>query len=242
MKSRFLIITYFLVASHSFSLSAQPEAQAPHILTFFFKPLLAQKTQAISPEFYNKFLKTPGNISRAFITQWVIAPLVYGIFVTYRGLVTHSDFNGQISFPLRQEPETVTMVVTGGIKPVLLFSNTVHHLELVEDFPADFYQFSRRKDELHKTVLWDVRKIKPKNRRIPDDALVVIAPPSQIVVIEGKFSADQSPNFILPNIYVSDAITMSSDALQFLKVAKFFEPVHKAFGYAPDRYATIMTN
>lgn len=240
MKLRVSIIAYCIITWYPVCL-AQPEAPAPHMLTFFFKPLTTPKTKAINPEAYQRFLKTPGNISRAFITQEIIAPLVYGIFVTYRGLVAHSDFNGQVSFPLRTDPETLTLVITENIKPILLFSNTVHHLEVAEDTPTAFYQYTRTKND--KNITWEVKKTPaPKKNRIPDDALVIVAQPTDIMIIEGKFIADQSPHYILPTIYVSNSMALDTNAFQFLKVAKFFEPVHKAFARAPDRYATIMTN
>lgn len=218
---RICILACFMAALQT-TASANPDGgKLGAILTFFFKPTLKQESQDFSPTF-----------SR-----------IHGIYVIYHGMVTHSDFNGQVIFPLQQMSDTLQVIVTNAIRPVLLFGNTVHHLELEADHPAAFYTYHRTVDEEEKTYRWEIKKNQtPPKKHIPDDALVIIAKPSDIIMHEGLFITEKSANVILPPLSVVDTLLTTDLAFQFLKVAKFFEPVHKAWSFAPDRYATLITN
>lgn len=245
MKLHCFLIVWFIITFYCIPMINAEQSSAPHIVTFFFKPALVQFCDSTAcHETLNHLVTIPGHINRTILNQKLLSPLISGIYVTYAGLITCSDFNGQVSFPIQQINDTFTLVVTDAIKPVLLFGNTVNHLEFVENNPAQIYRFTRTHGIDKQTpTLWNVRKIeRPVNNRLPENAIVIVAHPSHIVIIEGTSHADEGPNIILPHIYVTDTMTLSTNALQFLKVVKFFAPVIKTFGYARERYADIIVN
>jgi len=242
-NSRLIVLCFFLFLQNMLT-AANP---APHIIEFFFKPKIqdsALTTPAHTQESLNQFLSTPGKMNRALLRkQLESSHIIQGIYVLYSGLVTHSDANGQVTFPRRQVEETVTLVVTNGIVPVFLFGNTIHHLEVRENAPADFYTLTRTHDEKSKQSTWNVTKIQPPAKnKIPDQAIIIIAKPKQIDMMEGISITGSSANFILPDVYVKGEITLPTNVLSLLKYNKFFSPVLKSFVYTPDRYASQIIN
>lgn len=239
MKLHISLISWFVIAFYGTPLAFAQQSATPHIITLFFKPALKQYCEGPACELLEN-LHIPGQINRIILSQNVMAQIISGIYVTYAGFVTHSDYNGQVSFPLKYAHDNYTLIVTESIKPVLLFSNTVHHLEFAEETPAVMYSFTREKQ--NKKSVWVVKKVAITDHKIPDTALIIFSQPSHIIIAEGIFSADEGPNVILPHIYVTDNTPLSVNALQFVKLAKFFAPVTKAFGYARERYADIIAN
>jgi len=239
MKLHSSLLSWFVITLYCTPLAFAQQSTTPHIITLFFKPALKQYCQGPACELLGN-LHIPGQINRIILSQNIMAQIISGIYVSYAGFVTHSDYNGQVSFPLKYAHDNFTIIVTESIKPVLLFSNTVHHLEFAENTPAVMYSFTEEKRD--KKAVWVVKKVAITDHKIPDNALIIFSQPSHIIIAEGIFKADEGPNVILPHIYVAENTPLSVNALQFVKLAKFFAPVVKAFGYAPERYADIIAN
>lgn len=238
MKLHCFLISWLLALIGVAPIVAQ-QSPTPHILTLFFKPALQQFCEGSACDVLAQ-LSIPGYANRTILNNKLIAQLTGGIYVTYAGYVTHSDYNGQVSFPLKHPDNEFYVVVTESIKPVLLFSNTVQQLELVENVPAASYSFTLAQE--NKKPVWIVKKLPVTGYKIPDNALIIFSQPENIFVAEGTFKADQGPNAVLPHLYVAQTTPLSTNAIQFIKSAKFFAPVMKAFGYAPERYADIIAN
>lgn len=239
MKLHCFLISLFVTALYCTPSAFAQQSPTPHIMTLFFKPALKQYCEGPACEVLDN-LHIPGHINRVILSQNVMAQIISGIYVTYNGLVSHSDYNGQVSFPLKHADDTVTVIVTESLKPILLFSNTVHHLEFAENSPAAVYSFQLNKQ--NNNPVWVVKKSEITGRTIPENALIIFAQPSHIIIAEGTFKADAGPNAILPHIYVTENTPLSVNAIQFIKLSKFFAPVVKAFGYARERYADIIAN
>lgn len=168
-------------------------------------------------------------------------PFLEGIYVSYQGMVATSDCNGQVVFANRQAQPKLTVVVTDSLTPIIIFSNTVQHMNVREEHEAIFYEVTRTRDPKLKRIVWNTTLIpSPTNRRIPDDALIIFAKPSQVVIMEGKTITTEDVNLLLPTVYIRTGITSTDNALQFMKVAKFYAPVEKINSYASDRYATML--
>jgi hypothetical protein len=219
------------------------QAYVPYSITFFFRPASTIEGQKPSADELGSLFSTPGGTARMMLEYYTRSPLIQGIYVTYTGLVTASDINGQVSFPQRHTSNTVTIVVTQALRPVIIYANTVDHMQAKEGYDAAFYQCTRKKDpELNKMV-WDVQKTaNPPKNIIPGEALVILARPEQILIREGKTITNNDPNYFLPHVYVKESITSSENAIQFVRSAKFFAPVLKIFSYANDRYASMMSS
>jgi len=226
MKCKQFSLSFFIIASYSMYITSAQHLPTPYVITFFFKP------PCHNEDILQNIFETPCRLLQERIQQ----NLIQGIYVLYRGLATTSDFNGQISFPQRFPTGTFTVIITDGIYPVFLFGNTVHHLEIAEDHPLEVYQYTLEKP------LWKISKQSLPDRHIPPDALIIFAKPDQVKLLETDLPLEQGPNIFLPPVYVTDKITLSENALQFLKISKFFTPVLKVFSYANKRYASIITN
>ena len=241
MKLHCFLISWFVITIYCTPLALAQQSSAPHIITLFFKPALKQYCQGGACDLL-EHMHIPGYLNRVILNQKLMAKIVSGIYVSHAGLVAHSDSNGQVAFPLIHPDDSFTIAITDSIKPILLFSNTVHHLETIENNPAVFYTFTRTKVEKAPPV-WVVKKIDPPaGHKIPDDALVIFSQPEHIIVAEGTFHADEGQNAILPSIYINDSTPLSVNALQFIKINKFFAPIQKAYSYARDRYADVIAN
>ena len=226
-----------------------PPIASANLLTFFFEPIskknMLPDSTDITPEqraHFTQFLTTPAKINHA-ILHGHSSLLVAGIYVLYMGLLTHSDVNGEVLFPRKQSDDTILMVITNGIVPVFLSGATIHHHEVRETADAAFYTFTRNYTKKTDKHTWLVTKIAPPTKkRIPDNAVVIIAKPEQIDIIEGELETGDSANFVLPDVYVTTEITTPINVLSILKYNKFFAPVYKSFAYAPGRYATMLAN
>ncbi len=223
MVQRVFIVASFLIGLYpSFALHAKPIT--PHLLTLFFEPT---KTQ----------------------TNLHLAPSVSGIYATYRGMISASDVNGMINFPLEEPTNPVTIVITQAIKPIIVFGNTVHHWTTDATFPSTWYSYQYQETE--HGLRWDVIKIEAsREQKLPQEALVVVADPNKITVpltAGPKTTPPAHPasrNIQLPPFSVDDTMNRSINALQFLKIAKFFTPIlaHQVWSYASDRYTTVITH
>ena len=241
VNNRFIVLCFFL----SLQSLLHSDTPAPHIITFFFKPELHRIGANSSTNGSNSSAHAlPNSMQHAQLAQSPSAELVQGIWVVLnKGLVTFSDANGEVIFPRQQISEVVTVVVTNGIVPIFLSASTVYHNQLRENAPAAFYTYTRNHNQKTGKSTWIVQRIHPPaQNRIPDDAIVIIAKPEQIDIIEGVSETGDSANFILPHMYVKEKVTTPINVLSLLKYNKFFAPVYKSFAYAPGRYATLIAN
>ena len=211
----------------------------PHIITFFVQPY---QEQAIRPrEKVQIITETPGKLNRTILKKQLQSTRNQGLYATYFGLVTHSDANGQITFPRKHFKNEVTFVITQRIKPVMLYGNTVHHFDMSTSMPADFYRLELKEDVSKKIFYWDTKKIDaPTNRHVPVSAIILFAKPEHVIIYQGKTVTDASENFVLPTVYVKPTITTGINALSFLKISKYFRPVKFVYNYTPERYATMI--
>jgi len=208
---------------------------SPHIITVFIKPYYVFN----SPDAHKK-LKKPGAITRTLLKHSLRGPQ-QGIYATYAGFVTHSDINGQISFPRKHEQEEITYVLTQKIKPVIIKGNTVNYFVATSADETAFFSLKRLSDAQKNLYYWRVKRIEtPTNKRIPVFALQFFVKPHHLFIEEGDFVTENSPHLFLPPIYTTKALTAGANALLFLKVSKFFSPIKFAYNYTTERYATLI--
>lgn len=212
---------------------------SPHIITFFVEPYEEQPTK--DQQKIQKVIETPGKLNHTILKKRLLNTRNQGLYATYFGFVTHSDANGQVTFPRKHLKDEITFVVTQRIKPVMLKGNTVHHFDLGATIDAAYYQLVRKQDSSKKFFYWDAKKIDiPTNRRIPISAIVLFAKPDNVIMYEGATVTDNNQNLVLPPIYVKPTITTGINALAFLKISKYFRPIKFVYNYTPERYATMI--
>lgn len=198
-------------------------AHADRILGFYFEPYPGDAEHAATLS--NK-LQKPGHVAKCILQGYACYSPVAGIFSTYAGYIAHSDVNGYTAFPKKQDAASITVVITEAITPIFMLANTVHHWQLEPPFEAATYKMEQKTDAQTKMLYWDVQEIpNPADNIIPIDSLVIIAQPKNIFIPTGITIVEQSPNLLLPNIYVKKGIQTAKDAMYMLNLTHLFGPV-----------------
>jgi hypothetical protein len=152
---------------------------------------------------------------------------VSGFFATYGGFSDYSNDDGLIFFPLRHTTPRLYLVVTKKIKLAPIKENTISHAEFIIDknTPADMYLFEKLQDE-NKQYYWKATKQDiPENRRISAIAMIILTNPLNIYVPLGEFMATESPQMILPNLYVTGTRENDTTILGAMDLLHHLEPV-----------------
>ena len=222
---------------------ATPDQVAvPHIMSFFFVPCSSNSACRALPEFH-EIMETINHEDLPFqqLRHHLISPLVKGIYTSYAGYITYSDYNGQVTLPNKQPAAKVNVVITSQIYPVLSQGVTVHHFEVPEEVDTEHYTISRIQDESSKKWYWDVvKKPRPKHTIINEQTLVIHAKPKDIEILSGRYPAQPGPHLILPDMYVLTGIDTPFCVLKFLKVNQFFEPLEIQKRNDPQSYRTAI--
>lgn len=221
-------------------LHTMQQAHNPYIITFFFRPYKEFDQLLKSHEDLTKYLAHPGNISHA-ILDTIALQSVAGIYVTYAGTVAHSNNDGQIIVPRKQVKEELPVIVTDKLYPVTFEGNTIHHFEVNSVEEADYYLYKREMNSKHNGLVWNISELqKPATKAIPLGALIIIAKPDDIFIIEGPYATEKSPHFILPNIYISTTANSAANALEFVTVNRFMALDQLLNNKGTDRYMQLL--
>lgn len=228
MKKSFIQISFFIFfISYIFVSPINARLPFSHVITFFVQNLPFTTPDEDATKF-TKATATPGKVAQK-IAQSVAPSPHKGIFVTYGGYLAVTDFNGQVTFPRMQQKTDFTFIVTERIEPVMMIGNTVHHWILLKSVPAATYSLERKQSEQTQLSYWDVQHSKnPENDIIPLNSIVVFAKSKNIIVPSGITITNDTPQLILPPVYVVKNNNDILPALETLKVRQFFAPIVKS--------------
>lgn len=212
---------------------------ADPIITFFVEPYPATAPIDSTETIANK-LQQPKTIAKYALQKHVpTEPINAGIFGTYSGYMTATDINGQISFPLMQRKAAINLLITPAIKPIIMFGNTLSHLEVAPDAPAAMYRMERKSEIGPDSIVafyWQAKQVDiPNNRKIPLDTVIIFEKPSHIYIplLEGIVQTTKSPNLILPPIYIKKHTSKLDTALEVLTFREFFSGLSKLYKKEP---------
>ncbi len=227
-------------------------------LTLFMAPY--EKMQAL-PEFKHELkvelFQDPLYLSKKFINEkFEPSTDPRGVYLIYAGYDSVINFDRKAWFPFigTGEPtgQEFTLIVTRKIKPApltlndtaitaqeevssALAINSVRYFVRTSD-EAAYYTFKRifnKKANLH---YWHVAKQEtPNDKIIPPYAIVIFADPAHIFVPLEPTVAVPGPNIILPTIYGTKLLTKDYNALSFVKISKYFDPIQAAIKIAPPQ-------
>ena len=185
-------------------------------------------------------LTKPGKIARNTIEGILAFNGVSGIFSTYAGYLEVSDAKGQINFPRKHPKPLLYVVITNKIVPIPMFKNTIHHWEFDSTAPAHMYRVEKKQDEETDLFYWDVQSVAlPEDRWVPLESLVIIAKPKNMYLPTGTtLAGPETPNLLLPDMYVKKGINIVGNALYVLNLTHLFGPVHILYKKEAKRYAT----
>lgn len=220
-------ILFFCLGIAGIALAQQQST--PHDIIFYFIPCVLNPACAreFPQEKLMDIVTSHETMGHEILKGHLASPLVQGIYVTYLGYITFTDYNGQIMLPNKEHKNELTVVVTNHIYPVMEpTGNTVNHFQTAPESPADFYLFSLTQDEKDHTAHWHIKKIdRPASGRIPRHALVILAQPHDVEIQQGTFATIWGPHFILPDVYVHTHVETPLSVLRFIKNNRFFEPL-----------------
>jgi hypothetical protein len=168
----------------------------------------------------------------------------HGICVIYHGIYAFSDMHGYVTFAKDHPGTSIDIVVTPFIYPVLSKGQLVDHWNQAMEISHRMYHavYTHPKDSDH--AQWTITPF--DQERIPDDALIILANPHDIIVPQGKIIAAPSHNLILPTLcltHTSDHEPSAYALLKTLKYLRYIRPVHElkqlnhafVLSYAPYR-------
>lgn len=203
-------------------------APTPHVISFFMVPCASNPACAkkFPAEKLPEMVKSHTDINDMILQRHLTSPLVQGIYVNYVGYITYTDYQGEILLPNKESSDSLIVVVTSQIYPVLFQGNTVHHFEIPEEVDAAFYQYNLKHDEKNKKWYWNITQLeRPAKSQIDNHALIIMAKPKDIEITPGTHESRPGPNFILPDIFVHTSIDTPFCVLKLLKINRFFEPL-----------------
>ncbi len=194
-----------------------------------------------SPETILYKIQSPGGINRMLLKARLRRKTVEGVYATYMGWYTVSDYQGHITFPRKHTEPKIMLFITRSIQPILIEDNLVHHFIIDENEPAALYECTLIEKTKSGKPYWHIRKKElPHDKIIPPHAIVILAKPEHIHVAEGDFETIKSKNLILPTIYAREQLTLNINALNFADINRYFSPIEFAWRFSKARYAFIV--
>ena len=173
-------------------------------------------------------LKVIGNQSATIDSLINHAPY-FGIFSTYAGSLKASDAQGSTCFTRKHTQPFVYIIVTERITPIIMFGNTVHHWELMPNANATMHKMTHVQDKESGTFFWDTQQLPlPSNHIIPLESITIFANPDTVIIKNRRVPTYNSPNFVLPPIYVTKEINSMKDALYMIHLRYLFSDTKKA--------------
>ncbi len=203
---------------------------AEHRITFFVQTYPEINDEVAQEKVVRSATNPQHRINRILQNNPASKPFS-GLFSTYAGYSTISTpFDGQISFPRKQQNPSFFLVVTPRIEPVIMLGATVHHWQLVNNVPVAFYGVDRKQDPDTKSYFWSVRKAEvPENGIVPLTSIVLFAKPKNIYVPLGITPTTDDPQLVLPTVYVRKGIDLVGSALSLLNVKQFYRSIHTVY-------------
>ncbi len=210
----------------------------PNIIAFFKyeKPFIDLEAELLKEK-----IEKPGKINRWGLKQLLTIPLsTLGIIGAYAGYCTVSNSIGQLTFPRKHAKDEITVVITQKIKPVIVRGQTVRNFIVTPGAPSQWYTFTRNPaDQKIRTPYWTVKDLDvTENTRIPAEALIIFAKPEDIKIPTSPIATIGGTTLLLPTLDITKLYRVEPNALQFLKVSKYFSPVKQYRRYLADRFAT----
>lgn len=165
-----------------------------------------------------------------------------GIFMTYAGMLHASDWNGAVSFTRGQEKETLYLIVTPRITPILMNQATIHHWEIDPNITTAVFKVSRHKDSESEAFYWLTESVEklPSGNIVPLESIVIFAKPEYIYIPTGITLTQKTSNFVLPDIYVKQGARVYGITLYVLTIKHFFKSAYGLEQHTPTSYTTLL--
>lgn len=237
----------------SYALEKEPAAlrrETSHIITLIVKPY---EYLAYDPSYTGDTQKHDENFNNVFKWHQALMQTYFephtdpqGVYVLYGGFVDVLDFNHQVRFPRLTQEDEVVLIITRKIHPIILRGNTVEFFVRDSTQAIAYYKFKRHFDQTNSMYYWNVEKLaipENPNTPIPASAMIIFAHPNHIFVPLEDTIAVPGGNLVLPALYATEKLKKDYNALTFLDVSPYFDPIKYVTKIAPpQRYAQKIGN
>lgn len=201
-------------------------------------PLMGESPEATKA--VNK-LKKPGRMHKLSLKSLGVHPVNKGIFSTYAGYLAMSNKDGQTTFLRKHIKPIVYLIITDKISPFMMAGNTIAHWAIEDKTEAKMYKMERLHDANEEIYYWLTEEVPlPENGILPNESITILARPRNVYVPEGITLAEDSPNLILPTIFIKKGIKINTNALYMLNLRQFFGPLHTAYKKGTARNLTLI--
>ncbi|MBA3751610.1 hypothetical protein H0X06_02295 [Candidatus Dependentiae bacterium] len=212
-------------------------SSTPYLISFFIKPLLIPTMQS-------------GTQSSALAEKQLAlrmlssSDLHAGIFVSYAGISTNSDREGQILLPRKTAQPELHVFITEKIVLLPLSpqkKKTIVGFKSKPETLIQHFTFVRQKDPETEAYVWQGTQSEwPSNKKMPYDAIIIFADPESIISPVGASVTQLSENFILPDFYITDTKKTPIDALRFLTLKSYVKPLTFEYSFHPQDIQKLM--
>jgi len=179
---------------------------------------------------YSKKIKQPNYLHKSILNSYFKKNLLPGITCFYAGRTTTSKPDGQITFPRRQQTANMHILVAEKVIPAYMIApSTIHNWRIDPRQSAEMYLMELKHDPNIKISYYETKKIDlPKDNNIPLNTLIFIADPKTMYIPLGATIVDNSPNIVLPDIYIKKGFCFLRNVLFNLAVNQYFEDTEKS--------------
>lgn len=169
--------------------------------------------------------------------------VVSGVLGRLNGQINFSDTNGQMIFMREKIGNTVNILVTESVKPVIYHGNTVHHWIIPDPQNASFYTATKTQNPENEIYSWQIDAASlPANFIVPQDTLVIFGKPSDVVITPGTFITRGDPHLVLPNFFVTKGISAPGAFMQYLKHSRLYRQLKRVYKDAQTYVSSLVTS
>lgn len=211
-------------------------------LTIQKYPTLKKPLDDEQIETYSKKLQQPGYLYKKIVKGTRVATGLRGIMGIYLGFVSLTDHDGQMIFPRKQQKSEMNFLITRAIKPVYMIApETIHNWMLDPHTPAQMYKFTLKQDDVTDLRYFETKKVNiPEDHMISLDTIILIADPKNVYIPEGATITHDSPNMLLPTVYIRKNFNFSYNALYTLSIKQYFEQINQEYKHEDQSIAMII--
>jgi hypothetical protein len=231
MFKKILNLIFLLLSLNLYSIDS--------IITIFVKKypyLKKSEIKALQKDFntlelsnFSKKLKQPDYLHKSILNKYANHIFLPGIVCFYTGRSTTSKPDGQITFPRKQQTADMHILIAEKVIPAYMIApSTVHNWQIDPTQSAEMYLMELKHDPVSKLSYYETKKTAlPKDNKIPLNTLIFIADPKTMYIPLGATIVDNSPNIVLPDIYIKKGFCFLRNALFNLAVNQYFEDTEK---------------
>lgn len=151
---------------------------------------------------------------------------IHGIFAHYRGYSVMSDINGTIIFPRIDDSNTISIVITQNIQPIIIHGQVPDHFIIDQNFKHASYIAEKTHDSESLSIMkWSIKPYPSLiiNQKIPYQTIIIIGDPDLFFFDNNAHSMDSSINVLLPTLYAlenNNFLDYNNFAIQTLQYFK----------------------